>query len=57
MSAPWTFGNGECENCGHYFMEGLTEGVCQGCIEAYPEDFADLKEDDPKPTPATELGK
>ncbi|HET9685111.1 MAG TPA: hypothetical protein VFP15_13485 [Gemmatimonadaceae bacterium] len=47
MSAPWTYNAGECENCGHYDMEGdLKEGVCKDCREAYPEDYADLDADE-----------
>lgn len=46
MSAPWTYGNGECEACGHYVNEGIKEGVCKGCRDAYPEDYADLDADE-----------
>ena len=40
------YSNGECENCGHYVIDdGLKDGVCGECREAYPEDYPDEDED------------
>ncbi len=50
MSAPYFHGNGECECCGHYVLEGIREGVCKDCRDAYPDDYADLDDDKPKTT-------
>ena len=39
-----SYGNGECECCGHFIADGigLREGIRSVCIEAYPEDYGDL---------------
>lgn len=51
MSAPWTYGNGECEVCGHYANEGIKEGVCKDCRDAYPEDYPPDEDDGPPDCP------
>ncbi len=39
MSYPYSYGRGECEVCSHYFTDGVSDGVCANCREAYPDDY------------------
>lgn len=57
MGAPWTYGNGECELCGHYATEGIVEGVCKDCREAYADDYPDEDATDCRVCQGTGIGR